>query len=244
MLETGTNELEIVEFNLSYKDKQGIEKSQSYGVNVSKVREIIRMPKITEIPNMPNSIKGVFVLRERIIPAIDLCSYLYGQSDLTNESKMIITEFNKLQTGLIVSNVSRIHRMSWNKIINPDIVQDYDPEKNSIVGIIQLNESQILMLDVEKIIADIEPNSAIDSGGKDLAFSKEIKAITAEDSAIVRKMIESRLKAAGMKQESFHNGLDAWKRLQEIADHCQKNKHNINGRRQDSEASSSAARLE
>lgn len=228
MLETGTNELEIVEFNLLYKDKQGIEKSQSYGINVSKVREIIRMPKITEIPNMPNSIKGVFELREKIIPAIDLCSYLYGQSDLTNESKMIITEFNKLQTGLIVSNVSRIHRMSWNKIINPDIVQDYDPEKNSIVGIIQLNDSQILMLDVEKIIADIEPNSAIDSGGKDLAFSKEIKAITAEDSAIVRKMIESRLKAAGMKQESFHNGLDAWKRLQEIADHCQKNKHNIN----------------
>lgn len=220
LLETGTNELEIVEFSLTYKNKAGIERTQSYGINVSKVREIIRMPEITEIPNMPDAIKGVFELREKIIPAIDLCSYLYGFSDLTQETKMIITEFNKLQTGLIVSNVSRIHRMSWDRIINPDIVQDYDPEKNSIVGIIQLNDVQILMLDVEKIIADIEPNSAIDLGGKDVAFNKEIKAVTAEDSAIVRKMIESRLKAAGMKQESFHNGLDAWNHLKSISDKC------------------------
>lgn len=220
LLETGTNELEIVEFALDYKDKNNNEKHQSYGINVAKVREIIRLPEITEIPNMPSAIKGVFELRKKIIPAIDLCSYLYGQSNVNNEDKMIITEFNKIQTGLIVSNVSRIHRLSWDRIINPDIVQDFDPEKNSIVGILQMEHGQILMLDVEKIIADIEPNSAIDSGGKDIRFSKEIKVITAEDSAIVRKMIETRLKSAGMKQDSYHNGLEAWQKLQEISKIC------------------------
>jgi two-component system chemotaxis response regulator CheV len=220
LLETGTNELEIVEFTIDYNDLKKNPKTQSYGINVAKVREIIRLPEITEIPNMPDAIKGVFELRKKIIPAIDLSSYLYKQSNVNNNDKMIITEFNKIQTGLIVSNVSRIHRLSWDRIINPDIVQDFDPEKNSIVGILQMEQGQILMLDVEKIIADIEPNSAIDSGGKDIRFSKEVKVITAEDSAIVRKMIETRLKSAGMKQESFHNGLEAWQRLQEISKIC------------------------
>jgi two-component system chemotaxis response regulator CheV len=129
---------------------------------------------------------------------------------------MIITEFNKIQTGLIVDSVSRIHRITWKDIVSPDIVQDFDPEKNTVVGIIQLEDKQILMLDVEKIVADIDPNNAIDSTKVVGKFSKTIKVITAEDSSIIRKMISSRLKDAGIEYEAYNDGVEAWDRLREI----------------------------
>lgn len=224
LLESGTNEVEMVEFFLDFKDITEKESSQAYGINVSKVREIIRMPEITVIPNMPPSIRGVFELRDKIIPALDLTNYLYGKTNTNTECKMIITEFNKIQTGLIVDSVSRIHRLTWDDIVSPDIVQDFDPEKNSIVGIIQLEKKQILMLDVEKIVADIDPKHAIDNDTNVGSFSKKIKVFTAEDSSIVRKMITSRLKDAGIEHESFNDGAEAWERLSSIATEVQNGK--------------------
>lgn len=216
LLESGTNEVEIVEFGLKFKDISGNEVSQSYGINVAKVREIIRLPEITVIPNMPKAVRGVFELRKKIIPALDLSQYLYGIEKYSDNHKMIITEFNKIQTGLIVDSVSRIHRITWKDIVSPDIVQDFDPEKNTVVGIIQMENKQILMLDVEKIVADIDPNNAIDSTKVVGKFARTIKVITAEDSSIIRKMISSRLKDAGIEYESFNDGKEAWERLREI----------------------------
>jgi two-component system chemotaxis response regulator CheV len=216
LLESGTNEVEIVEFGLKFKDISGKEVSQSYGINVAKVREIIHLPEITVIPKMPKSVRGVFELRKKIIPALDLNMYLYGVERFSADDKMIITEFNKIQTGLIVDSVSRIHRITWKDIVSPDIVQDFDPDKNTIIGIIQLEEKQILMLDVEKIVADIDPNNAIDSTKVVGKFSKTIKVITAEDSSIIRKMISSRLKDAGIEYEAYNDGVEAWDRLREI----------------------------
>ncbi|MDC1068034.1 chemotaxis protein [Candidatus Kapabacteria bacterium] len=216
LLESGTNEVEVVEFELKFIGISGNEVTQSFGINVAKVREIIRLPEITVIPNMPKSVRGVFELRKKIIPALDLSQYLYGKEKYSKEDKMIITEFNKIQTGLIVDSVSRIHRITWKDIVSPDIVQDFEPEKNTVVGIIQMGEKQILMLDVEKIVADIDPNNAIDSTKVVGKFSKTIKVITAEDSSIIRKMISSRLKDAGIEYESYNNGAEAWDRLREI----------------------------
>lgn len=224
LLESGTNEVEMVEFYLNFEDISKKETSQAYGINVSKVREIIKIPEITVIPNMPPSIRGVFELRDKIIPALDLRNYLYGTPNTNKDTKMIITEFNKIQTGLIVDAVSRIHRLTWNSIVSPDIVQDFDPEKNSIVGIIQLEQKQILLLDVEKIVADIDPKHAIDTEDKVGAFKSKIKVFTAEDSAIVRKMITSRLKDAGIELESFNDGQEAWNRFQQIAQEVQNGK--------------------
>ena len=78
LLESGTNELEIVEFLLKLNDSHNRVQCQSYGINVAKVREIIRMPRLTKIPNMPNGVLGVFSLRSSLIPALDLSKYLYG----------------------------------------------------------------------------------------------------------------------------------------------------------------------
>ncbi len=217
LLESGTNELEVVEFIIKYVTETGNETQQSFGVNVAKVREIIRMPNLTKLPNLPDTVYGVFNLRGSIIPALDLGKYLYGWEHSQKDKKMIIAEFNKLRVGFIVNDVQRIHRISWADIIAPDSLQDFDSDKSSIVGIIQTADRNILMLDIEKIVADIDPTSAIDNSKPKEVFKTKPKAITAEDSVTIRRMITERLNLAGFEIESYHNGNDAWNRLAEIS---------------------------
>ncbi len=216
LLESGTNELEVVEFSIKYNSgDQSL--SQSFGVNVAKVREIIRIPHLTKMPNLPPSVYGVFRLRGSIIPALDLGKYLYGTKFEIAEQKMIIAEFNKVRIGLIVSDVQRIHRISWQSITSPDSLQEFNSGNSSIVGIIQTVDKNILMLDIEKIVADIDPASAIDNSQPKESFKTKPHAITAEDSPTIRRMITERLASAGFVIESFNNGKDAWTRLLEIS---------------------------
>lgn len=217
LLESGTNELEVVEFSIKYADKSGKIVSQSYGINVAKVREIIRMPQLTKMPTLPNAIYGVFNLRGHIIPALDLSRFLYSVGNYDKENKMIIAEFNKVQVGFIVQDVQRIHRISWTDIVSPDTMHEIDPENSSIVGIIHNNGKHILMLDVEKIVADIDPTSAIDQKKTDITVSRKPIAITAEDSTTIRRMITDKLKLAGFDIISFKDGKEAWDKLNEIS---------------------------
>ena len=217
LLESGTNELEVVEFSLKYKNDKAELISQSFGINVAKVREIIRMVPLTSMPNMPGSVYGVFNLRDRIIPALDLSNYLYSLENKDKNSKMIIAEFNKMQCGFIVNDVQRIHRVSWSQIDVPESLHDFDPENSSIVGIIKIDGKNILMLDVEKIIADIDPASAIDDSADDTALDWKPIAVTAEDSLTIRRMITDRLQTAGFEILAFNDGEEAWKKMQEIS---------------------------
>ncbi len=216
LLESGTNELEVVEFILKYVDKSNNEQIQSFGINVAKVREIIRMPDLTKMPNMPNTVYGVFNLRGQIIPAVDICKFLYNVPNYSAERKMIIAEFNKVRVGFIVHDVQRIHRISWNDIISPDTMQEFDPEKSSIIGLIAYQNKHILMLDVEKIIADIDPTSAIDGSQPYKIVDKKFHVYTAEDSVVIRKMITDRLIKAGFEVTSFNDGLSCWEAMAEI----------------------------
>ncbi len=217
LLESGTNELEIVEFILGYKDRAGRQKQQSYGVNVAKVREIIRMPNLTQMPSLPDMICGVFNLRGHVIPAVDLAKFLYGIEEDFDKKKMIIAEFNKVQVGFIVDDVQRIHRISWKQIMSPDTMEEFNPEKSTVVGLINFEDRHILMLDVEKIVADIDPASAMDSSNQEKFFDHKPIAITAEDSALIRKLITERLKKAGFEIVSFRDGESAWNKMQEIS---------------------------
>ena len=216
LLESGTNELEVVEFILKYVDKSNVEQVQSFGINVAKVREIIRMPELTKMPNMPATVYGVFNLRGQIIPAVDICKFLYNVPNFSAERKMIIAEFNKVRVGFIVHDVQRIHRISWNDIISPDTMQEFDPEKSSIIGLIAYQNKHILMLDVEKIIADIDPTSAIDGSQPYKIVDRKFHIYTAEDSVVIRKMITDRLIKAGFDVTSFNDGLSCWEALTEI----------------------------
>jgi two-component system chemotaxis response regulator CheV len=217
LLESGTNELEIVEFIIGFNDRAGRPKKQSYGVNVAKVREIIRMPDLTYMPSLPDMVCGVFNLRGHVIPAVDLGKFLYGIEEDFDKKKMLIAEFNKVQVGFIVEDVQRIHRISWKQIMSPDTMEEFNPEKSTVVGLINFEDRHILMLDVEKIVADIDPASAMDASNQEKFFDHKPIAVTAEDSSLIRKLITERLKKAGFEIISFRDGESAWNKMREIS---------------------------
>ncbi len=218
LLESGTNELEVVEFIISYPGRNNVKTSQSFGLNVTKVREIIRMPELTSMPNLAFGINGVFNLRGKIVPVVDLRKILYHREEDNSACKMIVAEFNMLWIGFIVDNVHRIHRISWSEIEAPDTLNDLDSENSTITGILKFPDRNVLMLDVEKIIADIDPNMAIETA---VSLEKLIEgkpiAVTAEDSITIRKMITDRLSKAGFEVHSFNDGKSAWEHLDSIS---------------------------
>ena len=223
LLETGTNEFEVVEFVIEYSQSISRRYKQSFGINVAKVREIIRMPELTKMPNLPEVVYGVFRLRGDIYPAVDLCKFLYNQENKSADNKMVIAEFNKLKVGFIVNDVKRIHRISWTQIVSPDTMQEFDDGSQGacIIGLVKMESNNVLMLDVEKIVADIDPTSAIDDTQIQKFEGKPI-AVTAEDSAIIRKMISDKLNLAGFKIDSYKDGAACWNRLKEIAGEVEK----------------------
>ena len=220
LLESGTNELEIVEFRLNSVNSQGLATVQSFGINVAKVREIVRMPQITKLPNLPPSVLGLFTLRNKLIPALDLNNYLFRQPNNAENRKMIIAEFNKMACGFIVNDVHRIHRISWAQIEAPDTLNELNSSDSTVVGIIEFEDRNVLMIDIEKIIADIDPNSAIDGVIEIPTVTGKPIAVTAEDSATIRKMITDKLNLAGFEIVSFNDGEAAWNYLNDLSKTC------------------------
>ncbi|MCX6155425.1 MAG: chemotaxis protein [Candidatus Kapabacteria bacterium] len=218
LLETGTNELEVVEFVLAYIDESKKQKSQSFGINVAKVREIIRMPELTRLPGLSDTVCGIFRLRDVLIPAIDLTKYLYSVNSYNKNYKMIIAEFNKIRVGLIVSDVSKIHRISWSQIISPESVNEMESENSTVVGIIKVEDKNILMLDIEKILFDIDPSGLNKIQDVNIEVKGKPVALTAEDSFTVRKMVTERLTKAGFELIPFKDGLEAWEALVALAE--------------------------
>jgi two-component system chemotaxis response regulator CheV len=219
ILAARSNELEIVEFTLEYEDRKGERHKQSFGISVVKIRSIIQIPKLTKLPKMHDSVYGVFQLRESIIPAVDICKSLFNQANTGDTQKMIITNFNNMQMGLIVNEVLSIHRIKWSDIDIPDTLSDFEEASASIVGVIKFEDRNLLMLDMEKIIADIDPQSAIGmakTGGQ--MFDWNPIAVTADDSSTIRRMIGDRLKKAGFEIQSFNDGAEAWDYLKKVSE--------------------------
>lgn len=133
-----------------------------YGVNVAKVVEIIRMQPVTALPQMPHpAVLGAFPHRDgRIIPLVDLAKYLGIPRDTSGEPKIIVTEFNTVVTGFLVSGVNRIHRFSWTAVEAPGRFLQ-EASRNSITGMVQLEERVVFLLDMESIVAEMHPDLSI-----------------------------------------------------------------------------------
>ena len=143
LLETGTNEFEIVEFSIG---------SVNYGINVAKVREVITRTPVTEMPQAHPYVDGLFTLRGKAIPLVNLprCLNMPSQGEPKN---IIVTEINNYDIGFLVDSVSRIHRISWKNMEPAPEVGD----QSRVVGIVKMQEKIILLLDFETIIAEINP---------------------------------------------------------------------------------------
>ncbi len=189
LLENGTNELEILEFTLA---------GNSYGINVAKIREIIPYQAVTPVPNSHPSIEGIFMPRDTMITAIDLKNCL-GRGESEENGLFIITNFNKLDIAFHVENVLGICRVSWKDIIKPDATIS-TADDSIATGIVKRNNKLIIILDFEKIVADINPEtglkvSEIYSLGERKRSSVPI--LIAEDSPLLNKLIVDSLKRAG-----------------------------------------------
>lgn len=204
LLESGTNELEILEFSVG---------GNYYGINVSKVREILPYSAPTPVPNTHPAVEGVFMPRGEIITIVNLSKSL-GLNLPTESSDMyIITNFNKLNVGFHVQKVHGIHRLSWTQINMPDATINAGGQ-GVATGIVKLGEKLIVILDFEKIVSDISPETGLRTSQLDTLQERErnmIPILIAEDSPFLEKMIVDCLNKAGyMNVVKTANGQEAW----------------------------------
>ncbi|MBP3351011.1 MAG: chemotaxis protein CheV [Lachnospiraceae bacterium] len=211
LLENGTNELEILEF---------IVDGNSYGINVAKIKEIIRYLDPTPIPNAHPSVEGVFMPRDTMITAIDLKNCLQrGQSK--PGGLFIVTNFNNLDIAFHVEAVMGIHRLSWKDINKPSAVtSSYDSGVSS--GVVKVNNKLIVILDFEKIVTDISPETGLKVSEIEALGVRErsdVPILIAEDSPLLNKLIVDSLKLAGYERIIHtQNGQEAYNMIMSFCD--------------------------
>ena len=211
LLETGTNELEILEFVIS---------GNSYGINVAKITELMQIHEVQEMPLSHPCVEGVFQPRNEVYTIVDLSRYLgMGPSENPDKDIFIITNFNKMNIAFHVHAVESIFRISWQDIEKPDSII-YGGQEGVVTGIAKVNDRIISILDFEKITFDISPETGINlSDVKTYSGSdrEDIPIVVAEDSALLRKMLMEALHTSGYSSISvFNNGEEAWDYMNNI----------------------------
>jgi len=210
LLESGTNELEIIEFTVA---------DEIFGINVAKLREIMVAQDVKPMPNSHHVVEGVFKPRDEIITVISLAKYLgLPECEDSGRDIFVVTHFNKLNFAFHVHTVVGIDRISWTAIKKPDKAV-YGGQDGAATGIAEYQGRLITILDFEKIVADISPESSIqvqsiDELGERHTMEKTI--LIAEDSMLLSKMIIECLHKAGYKNTvKTDNGQEAWDYLLE-----------------------------
>ncbi len=208
LLENGTNELEVLEFTID---------GNAYGINVAKIKEIINYQPVTPVPNAHPSIEGIFMPRDTMITAIDLKNCL--QRGISEAGGLfIVTNFNKLDIAFHVDSVVGIHRVSWKEIIKPGATVSTSEDGIS-TGVIKIGNKLIIILDFEKIITDINPETGLKMTELDSFANRQrcdVPILLAEDSVLLNKMIVDSLKKAGYTNLIHtENGQEAWNVIQE-----------------------------
>ena len=210
LLESGTNELEIMEFTVG---------GELFGINIAKIREIMKAQETKRMPNSHNFVEGIFKQRGEVITVIDLAKCLnIERSENKSHDIFILTHFNKLNFAFRVESVVGIDRVSWEDIKKPDKVI-YSGEDSVATAIAEYKDRLITILDFEKIIADISPETSItldrlDELGDRVESQKKI--LVAEDSMMLSNLIIGFLHKSGYKNTvKFNNGKEAWNYLTE-----------------------------
>ena len=206
LLENGTNELEVLEFTLG---------NNHYGINVAKIREIQVYQPVTPVPNSHPYVEGIFMPRDEMITVIDLRLAL-GMPRGEEKGLFVITNFNKLNVAFHVDAVVGIHRVSWTDIIKPDSTVNAK-DCGVSTGIIKLDNKLIVILDFEKIVKDISPETGLkvsDISALGERERNESPIMIAEDSPLLSRLITDCLKKSGYTNLNVNmNGKEAWDKL-------------------------------
>ena len=207
LLESGTNEIEIMEFTID---------GNLYGINVAKVREIIMSAPVKTMPHAHAAVEGIFKPRDIVITVVDLPRYLGVEKEKTSKDLFIVTNFNKMYIAFRVHTVVGISRISWMDIHKPDKTVSGGSD-GVATGIAQCGENLVTILDFERIVAEIAPETTIqveeiDRMGPRSRSNEPIWI--AEDSILLSKMIRDCLNKAGYANlRMFPNGRELWESL-------------------------------
>ncbi len=212
----GANRLEVLLFSLG-KDSDS-EREEVFGINVFKVREVMRVPEITRAPDMPVSVEGMVSLRGITIPVINLTRYC-GISVDEKPGIMIITEYNKHVQGFLVHSVDSIRRLAWEEVKAPPAMMA-SQHGGLVTAVTEVEDNGLVMImDVEKVLSEAAgfyDDESIYEGIPSLT-GEEITVMFVDDSSVARGQIQRTLDKMGVKYISAVNGQDAWEKLNEIA---------------------------
>lgn len=221
----GTNKLEILLFSLGTDSKTG--RSETFGINVFKVREVMRTPIITSAPEMPASVVGMVSLRGVLVPVVDLASYAGVATD-TPRSIMIVTEYAGHTQGFLVEGVDTILRLDWSQMrVPPEMLV---AELGGLVtAVTELPDGRlVMMLDVEKVLSETTnyDEEIVYRNIKPLS-DPTLTVFFADDSVVARKQITRTLEAMNVKYVGAINGREAWNELEKIATYAQASGRNV-----------------
>ena len=214
----GTNKLEILLFFLGIDQRTG--RRETYGINVFKVREVMRTPAITAAPEMPPSVEGMVSLRGALVPVIDLAKYA-GVSAETPRDIMIVTEYNGHTQGFLVEAVDTILRLDWSKMrVPPEMLMAQTG--GLVTAVTELEDNRlVMMMDVEKVLAE---TTTIEH---DIMFRSVVPVdrpdatvFYCDDSSVARKQIERTLETMGVKGLSAVNGRQMWEEMEKVAQYA------------------------
>lgn len=221
LLETGTNELEIIEFFINEETEKGLE-THYFGVNVAKVLEVVEAPEGLEGSDaaVHPSFLGTIPLRDLILPVVDLSVWLdIDRAEAENEP-IIVTEFNAMITGFLVSGVTQIHRVNWADV-EPPSKYFSTMDTNCMTGTIKINDRFVIMLDLELVLADLDESGETQANLSELVAHDRYHALIADDSTSVRGLLEKNFTDANFEVTMTGDGAEAWSKLKAIKDQCQ-----------------------
>ncbi|MBI5438097.1 MAG: chemotaxis protein CheV [Nitrosomonadales bacterium] len=214
----GTNKLEILMFSLGADNRTGRE--ETFGINVFKVREVMRIPPITRAPEMPKAVEGMVSLRGLLVPVIGLAKYIGIETD-SKQDIMIVTEYNGHTQGFLVRAVDNILRLDWSAMRVPP--QMLVAEMGGLVtAITELKDGRlVMMLDVEKVLSETGHFDSDETIFKSVQpLGKDRTVFFADDSSVARNQITRTLEAMQVKHISAINGRQAWDELSKLADYA------------------------
>ena len=207
LLETGTNEMELLTVDVD---------GQLFGINVAKVQAIQQFDRqlLTGLPTAPPGVMGMYLYRETTIPLIDLAAILgKGQPEGLDREIVVITEFNNFVSSFKAHGVRNISRLSWEEFVP---LSSMLGSNAYVTGTVNLEQTEIMVLDLEHILAMLFPDMIIEPLSEDSLQKKEgfkredLQIVFAEDSSTIRKGVVSVLHKAGFQNVTeFENGLEA-----------------------------------
>ncbi len=215
----GTNQLEILLFTLGRDAATG--RHETFGINVFKVREVMRAPEITRAPEMPHGVEGMVSQRGQLVPVLNLARFV-GAACEAPAQILVVTEYNGHVQGFLVEAVDRILRLAWSAMkVPPEMVTSR--HGGLVTAVTELDDGRlVMMLDVERILSE---TTRYDEEhlyqGIEPAHLSGCTVFFADDSSIARKQIERTLSAMGVRGIGAVNGKRAWEELERLAEAAQ-----------------------